>query len=128
MNLTLARFKSLPQVSLRTLGKGGALLLAMVLGLAVAFPTHAINLTTLASDTTNPLASALTNLNGLNAGLKGLIAFIGFVVALVSLASLRNMGPVLFFVGLAVFAAVGLTVAASIMGATVVGIATIGAL
>jgi hypothetical protein len=38
---------------------------------------------------------------------------------LISLAALRNFGPVLFYVGLAIFAAVGLVIAGAIMGAVV---------
>ena len=45
--------------------------------------------------------------------------FVGFVVALISLSALRNFGPVLFYVGLAIFAAVGLVIAGAIMGAVV---------
>ena len=44
---------------------------------------------------------------------------VGFVVALISLAALRNFGPVLFYVGLAIFAAVGLVIAGAIMGAVI---------
>ena len=44
---------------------------------------------------------------------------VGFVVALISLSALRNFGPVLFYVGLAIFAAVGLVIAGAIMGAVV---------
>ena len=64
-----------------------------------------------------PLTSALTQLATLAPGVKALIGFIGFVVALVSLAGLRNFGPVLFYLGLAIFAAVGLVIAGAIMGA-----------
>ncbi len=66
-----------------------------------------------------PLTSALTQLAGLAPGVKALIGFIGFVVALVSLAGLRNFAPVLFYLGLAIFAAVGLVIAGAIMGAVV---------
>ena len=41
------------------------------------------------------------------------------VVALFSLSALRNFGPVLFYVGLAIFAAVGLVIAGAIMGAVI---------
>jgi hypothetical protein len=44
---------------------------------------------------------------------------VGFVVAFISLSALRNMGPVLFFMGLAIFGAVGLTIAGAILGATI---------
>lgn len=41
------------------------------------------------------------------------------MVALVTLAALRNFGAVLFYVGLCVFAAVGLVIAGAIMGVTI---------
>ena len=51
--------------------------------------------------------------------IKALVGFVGFVVALISLSALRNFGPVLFYVGLAIFAAVGLVIAGAIMGAVI---------
>lgn len=99
-------------------GKGVALLFVMLLGLAVAFPSYAVDFAQLGS-IGGPLQDALTQLGGLSSGVKALIGFIGFVVALISLAGLRNMAPVLFFIGLAIFAAVGLTIAGTIMGAQV---------
>ncbi len=47
------------------------------------------------------------------------MAFIGFVVAFISLAALRNFAPVLFFLGMAIFGAVGLIVAGAILGAVI---------
>jgi hypothetical protein len=38
---------------------------------------------------------------------------------MITLTALRNFGPVLFYIGLAVFAAVGLPIAGAIMGATI---------
>ena len=52
-------------------------------------------------------------------GIKALVGFVGFVVALISLSALRNFGPVLFYIGLAIFAAVGLVIAGAIMGAVI---------
>lgn len=95
-----------------------ALLAVVMLGLCVAFPTHAIDLVAFGG-ITGPLVSALTQLAALAPGVKALVGFIGFVVALISLAALRNFGPVLFYVGLAIFAAVGLVIAGAIMGAVV---------
>ena len=68
-----------------------SLLALLALGLGVAFPGHALDL----------------------------VGFVGFVVALISLSALRNFGPVLFYVGLAIFAAVGLVIAGAIMGAVI---------
>lgn len=101
--------------------KGGsvlALFTAMLLGLMFAVPGQALDLVTF-SGLTGPLVSALTQLADLAPGIKALVGFIGFVVALISLAALRNFGPVLFYVGLAIFAAVGLVIAGAIMGAVV---------
>jgi hypothetical protein len=96
----------------------GTLFAIIVLGLGVAFPTHAIDLVAFGG-ITGPLVSALTQLAALAPGVKALVGFIGFVVALISLAALRNFGPVLFYVGLAIFAAVGLVIAGAIMGAVI---------
>lgn len=127
MNLTLVRFNPFSRVKLAALAKGGALLMAMMLGLVVAFPSFALDLNNLGA-VGGSLAEALTTLGDLSSGVKALVAFIGFVVALISLASLRNMGPVLFFIGLAIFGAVGLTIAGTIMSANVSDLATIAAL
>ena len=91
--------------------------LALV-GLALAFPSHALDLVAF-TGITGPLTSALTQIADLGPGIKALVGFVGFVVALISLSALRNFGPVLFYVGLAIFAAVGLVIAGAIMGAVV---------
>lgn len=94
-------------------------LLALALaGLALAFPSHALDLVAF-TGITGPLTSALTQIADLGPGIKALVGFVGFVVALISLSALRNFGPVLFYVGLAIFAAVGLVIAGAIMGAVV---------
>jgi hypothetical protein len=95
-----------------------ALLCLIALGLAIAFPGHALDLAAF-TGITGPLTSALTQIASLGPGIKALVGFVGFVVALISLAALRNFGPVLFYVGLAIFAAVGLVIAGAIMGAVV---------
>jgi hypothetical protein len=87
-------------------------------GLALAFPSHALDLVAF-TGITGPLTSALTQIADLGPGIKALVGFVGFVVALISLSALRNFGPVLFYVGLAIFAAVGLVIAGAIMGAVV---------
>ena len=92
-----------------------ALALGVVLWLSAA-TSDALDLVTFAG-ISGPLTAALTQLATLSPGVKALIGFIGFVVALVSLAGLRNFGPVLFYLGLAIFAAVGLVIAGAIMGA-----------
>lgn len=86
---------------------GFLFLLALALiGLALAFPSHALDLVAF-TGISGPLTSALTQIAELGPGIKALVGFVGFVVALISLSALRNFGPVLFYVGLAIFAAVG---------------------
>ena len=66
-----------------------------------------------------PLQRAIQQFADMNTGLVALVIIIGFLVALVSLAALRNFAPVLGYVGLAIFAAVGLVVAFAIAGAVI---------
>ena len=94
------------------------LLAMIVLGLGAAFPGYALDLVAF-TGITGPLTSALTQIAALGPGIKALVGFVGFVVALISLSALRNFGPVLFYVGLAIFAAVGLVIAGAIMGAVI---------
>ena len=101
----------------RFLGFVGLLALALV-GLALALPGHALDLVAF-TGITGPMVSALTQIAALGPGIKALVGFVGFVVALISLSALRNFGPVLFYVGLAIFAAVGLVIAGAIMGAVI---------
>ncbi|RCW69387.1 hypothetical protein [Pseudorhodoferax soli] len=89
-----------------------------LLGLAVAVPGHALDLVAF-TGITGPMTSALTQLADLGPAIKALVGFIGFVVALISLSALRNFGPVLFYIGMAIFGAVGLVIAGAIMGAVV---------
>jgi hypothetical protein len=95
-----------------------ALAVALVIGLSTAFPSHALDLVAF-TGITGPLTSALTQLAGLAPGVKALVGFVGFVVAFISLAALRNFGPVLFYLGMAIFGAVGLTIAGAILGAVI---------
>lgn len=118
---------TLPVPGLRSLSvKKGlhalGLFLAMLFGLAVAFPSAALDLVAF-TDITGPLTSALTTLGTLAPGVKAVVGFISFVVALISLAALRNFSPVLFFVGVAIFAAVGLTIGGAILGLDVATLA-----
>jgi hypothetical protein len=101
----------------RFLGFVGLLALALV-GLALALPGHALDLVAF-TGITGPMTSALAQIADLGPAIKALVGFIGFVVALISLSALRNFGPVLFYVGMAIFAAVGLVIAGAIMGAVV---------
>ena len=93
-------------------------LVLVVLGLAAAFPGYALDLVAF-NGINGPLTAALTQISALGPGIKALVGFVGFVVALISLSALRNFGPVLFYVGLAIFAAVGLVIAGAIMGAVI---------
>ena len=95
----------------------GALLAASLLLLAT-MPSYAIDLVNLGA-IGGPLGSALNTLGTLTPGVKALVGFISFVVALISLAALRNFGPVLYYIGVAIFATVGLVIAGAIMGAVI---------
>ena len=114
MNAALSHVRA---PSRKTLALMGLFALAFV-ALLAASPSHALDLVAF-TGITGPLVSALTQLAGLAPGVKALVGFVGFVVALISLAALRNFGPVLFYVGLAIFGAVGLVIAGAIMGAVI---------
>ncbi|HRO57551.1 MAG TPA: hypothetical protein PK177_00025 [Burkholderiaceae bacterium] len=107
--LSAVRF---PVVSRKVL-VAGAILLSLL-----ATAAQALDLVTF-TGIAGPLAGALAQLAALGPGVKALVGFVGFVVALITLAALRNFSPVLFFLGLAIFGAVGLTVAGAIMGAVI---------
>ena len=108
---------SLPVPSRRT-GMAVGLLVALAVGLMAAFPSYALDLVAF-SGITGPLVTALQQLAALGPSVKALVAFVGFVVAFISLAALRNFGPVLFYLGMAIFGAVGLVVAGAILGAVI---------
>lgn len=90
----------------------------LALALLAAAPSQALDLVAF-TGITGPLTSALTTIGTLTPGIKAIVGVVGFVVAFISLSALRNMGPVLFFMGLAIFGAVGLTIAGAILGATI---------
>lgn len=115
---TLSTTTSTPRSHTRRITGFICLLVIAFAGLALAFPSHALDLVAF-TGITGPLTSALTQIAELGPGIKALVGFVGFVVALISLSALRNFGPVLFYVGLAIFAAVGLVIAGAIMGAVV---------
>lgn len=105
-----------PNLSRKPLVVAGTLMILLLIGLCTAFPGYALDLVAF-TGITGPLTSALTQIASLGPGIKALVGFVGFVVALISLSALRNFGPVLFYIGLAIFAAVGLVIAGAIMGA-----------
>lgn len=109
---------SFPHLAARKPMNLTVLLAMIVLGLGAAFPGYALDLVAF-TGITGPLTSALTQIAALGPGIKALVGFVGFVVALISLSALRNFGPVLFYIGLAIFAAVGLVIAGAIMGAVI---------
>ena len=78
---------------------------------------HALDLVTF-TGITGPLTSALTQLGSLTPGVKAIVGVVAFAIALFGLSILRNFGPAVYFVGVCIFAAVGLVVGGSIMGAT----------
>lgn len=88
----------------------------LAVALSVTAPAHALDLVAF-TGLTGPLTTALGQVAALTPSVQALVAVIGFIVAFISLAGLRNFGPVLFFVGMAIFGAIGLTVAGAIMGA-----------
>ena len=109
-----------PPLSLpsRKVMMGAAVFLAFIAGLMVAAPSYALDLVAF-TGITGPLVTALAQLAALGPGVKALVAFVAFVVALITLAALRNFGPVLFFLGVAIFGAVGLSIAGAILGAVI---------
>jgi hypothetical protein len=94
------------------------MLVLLCMGLGLSMPGHAIDLVNF-TGITGPFTAGLTQIAALAPGIKALVGFVAFVVALISLSALRNFGPVLFFIGLAIFAAVGLVIAGAIMGAVI---------
>lgn len=112
---------ALPALNLPNRKSMTSLLLAVAVVVALwiaSFPIQAMDLVTF-TGITGPLTSALTTVAGLTPGIQALVAVVGFVVAFISLSALRNMGPVLFFIGLIIFGAIGLTVAGAILGAVI---------
>ena len=109
---------SFPHLAARKPMNLTVLLATIVVGLGAAFPGYALDLVAF-TGITGPLTSALTQIAALGPGIKALVGFVGFVVALISLSALRNFGPVLFYIGLAIFAAVGLVIAGAIMRAVI---------
>jgi hypothetical protein len=95
-----------------------ALLAPPVLVTLVAAPSHALDLEGF-KGITGPLVSALTQLALLAPGVKALVGFLAFVVAFITLAALRNFSPVLFYIGVVIFGAVGLVVGGAILGAVI---------
>ncbi|WP_068637799.1 hypothetical protein [Thauera butanivorans] len=90
----------------------------LVVTFAIASVAQAVDLTALDA-IGGPLATALTQLSNLTPGMKALVGFLAFAVAFVSLAALRNMGPIMLYIGVAIFGAVGLAIGGAILGATI---------
>lgn len=109
---------SLPTLPRRNVLTGIAIFIAACALALAAAPSFAVDLVAF-TGITGPLTSALTTLATLTPGIKAIVGVVGFVVAFISLAGLRNMGPVLFFMGMAIFGAVGLVIAGAIMGAVI---------
>lgn len=105
-------------VTRKPLVKTVSMVAFIAVALLTAAASHALDLVAF-TGITGPLTSALTTIATLTPGIKAVVGVVGFTVAVIMLAGLRNMSPVLFFVGLAVFAAIGLPVAGAIMGATI---------
>ena len=104
-------------ISTRTMGATLVVATVTVLGL-LATTADALDLVTF-TGITGPLTSALTQIGSLTPGVKAIVGVVAFAIALFGLSILRNFGPAVYFVGVCIFAAVGLVVGGSIMGATV---------
>ena len=104
-------------ISKRTMGATLVVATVTVLGL-LATTADALDLVTF-TGITGPLTSALTQIGSLTPGVKAIVGVVAFAIALFGLSILRNFGPAVYFVGVCIFAAVGLVVGGSIMGATV---------
>ena len=98
-----------------TLILGSALFWAATL---LAFPSLAMDLVTFAG-ITGPMTGALTTISTITPGVKAIVGVVGFIAAFIALTALRSFGPVLYYVGLAIFGSVGLVVAGGIMGAVI---------
>lgn len=106
------------QATTNTTPKRALALFAALVGVLCARLSYAVDLTALTA-IGGPLATALTQLSGLTPGMKALVGFLAFAVAFVSLAALRNMGPIMLYIGVAIFGAVGLSIGGAILGATI---------
>jgi hypothetical protein len=109
------------QLSIGNKQKKAGIFMALMVAFAALFaaaPTYALDLVAF-TGITGPMVTALTQIATLTPSIKALVGVIGFVVAFISLSALRSFGPVLFFIGLAIFGSVGLVVAGSIMGAVI---------
>jgi hypothetical protein len=92
-------------------------LLALLSLLAASLPGLALDLVAF-TGIAGPLTGALTTIATLTPGVKAIVGVVGFIVAFIALSGMRNFGPALFYIGIAIFGAVGLVVAGAIMGAT----------
>jgi hypothetical protein len=111
---TLSMHFTISKRALAAVLAGSALaLLAVVAGEADALDLVAF------TGVTGPLTAALTQLGTLTPGVKAIVGVVAFAIALFGLSILRNFGPAVYFVGVCIFAAVGLVVGGSFMGATV---------
>jgi hypothetical protein len=104
-------------ITRKTLATGFAIATIALLAL-LATAADALDLVAF-TGITGPLTAALTQLGTLTPGVKAIVGVVAFAIALFGLSILRNFGPAVYFVGVCIFAAVGLVVGGSIMGATV---------
>lgn len=91
---------------------------AVLAGMALSAGAGAVDLTNLGS-ISGPLSTALSQLSSLGPGIKALVGFVSFTVAFITLAALKNMGAMLFYVGVMIFGAVGLSIGGAILGAVI---------
>jgi hypothetical protein len=95
-----------------------ALFMLSVVLFAIASTAHSVDMTNLPG-IGGPLASTFVILGNLGPGFKALVAFLGFIVAAITLIAMRSFSSLLFYIGLLIFLAVGLTVAGAMIGAMV---------
>lgn len=120
---TLTMFSRSPHSAGRKISTRGALTLFVMLAcaflaLAAANPAHALDLTD-AAGIGGPLQGAIQTLADMSDGFRAIVGFVAFVVALISMTALRNFSPVLSYVGVAIFGAIGLGVGGSVLGAVI---------
>ena len=121
LDLEPTDMKTLPFSSRQRMTRCASLALATALfALATlsACPSLAMDLVTFAG-VAGPLVGALATIATITPGVKAIVGVVGFIVAFIALTALRSFGPVLYYVGLAVFGSVGLVVAGAIMGAVI---------
>jgi hypothetical protein len=109
--VTAQQFSKVQKVILFSLFVGALLMMTQTV--------YAVNIATLIADATNPLSVALASVDNLTRGTKAIVIVIAFLGALIGASALKNAGAILQFVGVAIFAAIGLPVGLAIAGSVI---------